>query len=658
VKLPVGGRLQLFSSFWIKEVNDIWVTDVVTKGHSIEFKTKPSLSQKVRWTIIHDPQKSQVLAEEIQSLLEKDAIEPVDPLSPGYYSTFFVVPKRDGGHRPILNLKPLNKFVVYKKFRMETAKSVLAYLRRGNWLASVDLTDAYLHVPILPSHRPYLRFGFQGRTYQFKVLPFGLTSAPRVFTQVLAPLVGILHQWGIQFIPYLDDCLIVAPTQLELAHHIQLVQSLLTRAGFLINIKKSNLIPSQNLEFLGMRLDMDQGTVHLPLQKAQRLVQCVKICLKSVSVTARSLLQLLGLMASCLQVVPGARLLMRPLQLFFLSRWNFHTRPIDQLIPIPESLHQFLVPWSDVQSLIRGVPIQAVSPSRQIQTDASTMGWGGHMVVQGKTKGVQRKWNAEEKVLHINCQELLAVHRTLQAFQQHLKGHMVLVLTDNTTVRQYINKQGGTRSHQMCALTLKLFQWCQAHHIQLMAQHVPGVENVLADSLSRTFYPDTEWRLCPKVVQRLFLLWGTPLLDLFATGENSHCQVYASWRPDPGAFHVDALTLNWSNQFVYAFPPIPIIPLVIQKVLRDRPEMILITPFWPSRPWVASLLPLLVDDPVRLPIRDNLLTQNKGRVQHPSPATWSLVAWRLSADFYKIKAYQVDGAGTRIWIPFRPLSPR
>jgi hypothetical protein len=651
----VGGRLLHFASFWKRAVSDAWVLDLITYGHSIEFTSKPRLSSNVRWTRLQDTKKARVLDEEIVALLQKDAIEEVDPLSLGYYSTFFVVPKRDGGFRPILNLKPLNQFVQYQKFRMETHIQVLQYLRRGDWLASLDLKDAYLHIPILPAHRPYLRFAFRSRVYQFKVLPFGLSSAPRVFTSVLASLVGILHTAGIQFIPYLDDCLIVARSRELLLQNIQSALDLLTQAGFIINEKKSHLVPTQDLIFLGMRVRTDLGTVHLPLEKAQRLAQSVEFCFHHQTVSAHFILRILGLMASCLRVVPAARLLMRPIQMFFLSRWNFKTKPIHFRLSIPESLLQFLAPWRDLDLLTKGVPIEIQSPTRTITTDASNLGWGGHILIHDKSHGVQGKWDSVHRSLHINCLELLAVQRTLQAFQYHLRGHTVLVMTDNTSVRQYINKQGGTKSHTLCALTLKLFQWCQSHDILLVAQHVPGIENTLADRLSRQFCPDTEWRLNPSVVQRLFDLWGSPNIDLFATEANKHCPVFASWQEDPRAFHVDALTLDWSGMFVYAFPPIPILPLVVQKLLRDRPEMILITPFWPRRPWFPQLLPLLIDHPVRLPHHTDLLTQDRGRVVHPnlsSPHDLQPLLRNMS----HAGSISLSGAGETILIPFQVLS--
>ena len=105
------------------------------------------------------------------------AIEPVS-LTPGFYSYMFMVTKVSGGWRPTIDLSTLNNFVVRTPFRMETTQSVLRSIRRNDWMVSVDLKDAYLQVPIHPSSRRFLRFVEGGRTWQFRVLCFGLTTAP------------------------------------------------------------------------------------------------------------------------------------------------------------------------------------------------------------------------------------------------------------------------------------------------------------------------------------------------------------------------------------------------------------------------------------------------------------------------------------------------
>ncbi|KAK9523797.1 hypothetical protein VZT92_017689 [Zoarces viviparus] len=98
-------------------------------------------------TSITDPAKSLALNQELAALLVKGAIERVDPLSQpgGFYSTYFLVKKRGGGLRPILDLRGLNKFLKVLPFHMLTTADVLRAVSRGDWFTSVDLKDAYFH---------------------------------------------------------------------------------------------------------------------------------------------------------------------------------------------------------------------------------------------------------------------------------------------------------------------------------------------------------------------------------------------------------------------------------------------------------------------------------------------------------------------------------
>jgi hypothetical protein len=125
--------------------------------------------------------------EEVEALLAKGAIVevPLFPPSLSYISPIFLVPKKDGGMRPILNLKKLNAaHLDTPHFRMETVEDVRHALQPGDWATSIDLKDAYFHVLLHPSKRKYMRFGWKGRLFKFLVLSFGLSPAPKVFTSI------------------------------------------------------------------------------------------------------------------------------------------------------------------------------------------------------------------------------------------------------------------------------------------------------------------------------------------------------------------------------------------------------------------------------------------------------------------------------------------
>ena len=93
------------------------------------------------------------------------------------------MPKKEGGQRPVINLKVLNQFVQAQHFKMEGVHTLKVILKPGDWLAKVDLKDAFFTIPIHVAHRKYLQFTFKGKVYEFNCLPFGLLSAPWVFTR-------------------------------------------------------------------------------------------------------------------------------------------------------------------------------------------------------------------------------------------------------------------------------------------------------------------------------------------------------------------------------------------------------------------------------------------------------------------------------------------
>ena len=130
-------------------------------------------------------QKDQALATCIQSLLSKNAIERVENVkSLGFYSRLFLVPKPHQRWRPVIDLSRLNTFLHVEKFKMETPESIRTSLIPGEWVSSIDLSDVYLHIPIHPNSRKYLRFCYKSQVFQFTSLPFGLATAPQVFTMI------------------------------------------------------------------------------------------------------------------------------------------------------------------------------------------------------------------------------------------------------------------------------------------------------------------------------------------------------------------------------------------------------------------------------------------------------------------------------------------
>lgn len=177
-----AGMIALFVSNWEKITTDAWVLQAV-QGYRLELEREPR-QQCTPITQVGVPSSS-IISEEVEALREKGAIKPVNRAGDAFYSRIFVVPKKGGKFRPVVNLRPLNRFMIYSHFKMEGIQVVRDVLQRQDWLTRIDLKDAYLAVPICQEHRKYLRFIWANQAYEFQCLPFGLSTAPRAFTKIL-----------------------------------------------------------------------------------------------------------------------------------------------------------------------------------------------------------------------------------------------------------------------------------------------------------------------------------------------------------------------------------------------------------------------------------------------------------------------------------------
>ncbi len=203
----------------------------------------------------------------ILDLASKGAVHQVVEQDDQFLSTLFVV-KQANKTRPIFNLKTFNNYVHTEKFKLESLDLVKTMLKPNNYLKKLDLKDAYYSVPIAEDHKKYLRFQFQGVTYEYQCLPFGLSSAPRAFTKLLKPVISILRSSGIQVVIYLEDLLLLHQDAAELQGIFQLVSTLLTDLGFIIKLEKCSQSSVQAIIFLGAMLDSEKAVVQRDSEKA------------------------------------------------------------------------------------------------------------------------------------------------------------------------------------------------------------------------------------------------------------------------------------------------------------------------------------------------------------------------------------------------------
>lgn len=377
--------------------------------------------------------------EAITKLLQKgSAIRECQPCENQFISSYFLTPKPDGSFRFILNLKKLNKFIDTQHFKMEDMRSVLKLLRKDAFMATLDLEDAYLLVPIHADSTKYLRFVFNNILYEFIVLPFGLCVSPYVYTKVVKPVVKYLRVRGFIIIVYLDDWWFIDETLEECKKRLDFAISFLQALGFLINWAKSMLDPAFRCKYLGFVLDSQKMTLELTQEKRDSLSILLENFKTGNSCSIEDFASMLGRLSAACPAIPYGRLYTKSLEREKMLAFRTNNDNYKSLMTLTNNIELYLNWWRlKIPTAVRS--LEEKSMTMTIFTDASKKGWGAH----NDEDNVFGKWSKEQGLNHINYLELLAVRLALLGLANKLSNCAILLRTDNTTAISYIEKMGG-----------------------------------------------------------------------------------------------------------------------------------------------------------------------------------------------------------------------
>jgi hypothetical protein len=509
---------------------------------------------------------------------------------------------------------------------MEGIATVRHTVRQGDFLAKVDLTDAYFTIPIFRGHRKYLRFRWGRKTFEYTCLPFGLCASPWVFTKLLKVAVTFLRRSGIRLVIYLDDLLIVGTTTQECSDAVAQVIHVLESLGFLINFNKSETVPTQCIEYIGLITNSVSMSFCLTDKKICDIRRLCTEVLKKGKCSLRQLAKIIGNLNWASYAVNFAQAHFRSLQATFISSSRTNNDNLDAVIYLNDDIRADLKWWTTSADFTSGKPLLLSRPDMRLSSDACLSGWGA-VCLDVKTGG---PWSGSEIGRHINNLEILAALKALECFASSLFDCTIEIEIDNTTAVSYINKLGGCRSKDLCDVSLRIANFCEERKIFLTAIFVPGTANVLADAESRRSLSAGDWRLSPTAFMSICLQWPVQV-DLFASEWNHQLPRFVSWFPQPKCWKVDAFSFPWKGLGAFCFPPFSLIPFCLSKLMREEAEAIFVTPYWPSQPWFPIIMDLAVAVPRLLRPSPDLLTTPLGE-SHPLVQNDSirLIAWKLS----------------------------
>lgn len=594
-------------------------------GVRLPLRAQPPVWRSARQKYLTPPYR-RFVEEELARLLAAAAISECDGIPP-VLSPLSVVPKKTPGKfRLIVDMRYVNQYIAAPKFLYDDLRTVATLLRTGDWMCSLDLAEGFHHVPVHPVHRPLLAFEWGGRYYQFNVLPFGCSASPWAFTKAVRPVIAYFRAKGYRVSAYMDDLIMIGSSPTECAVLRDKVLKRLRALGWHVSAEKSQLVPTQQLEYLGMLLDTTAAPrFRVPAAKRAATRKEVRRLLSATAndrmVPVRRVARVAGLCLSLARAIFPTRMLLRSVYACIGRRQSWS----DSVTLSPEA-RQDLAWWCECLQTWDGSAMLPTPIDLALETDASDKGWGANL----EGTHAAGTWGVELASAHINVREMAAVYNAIRSFEDRIRGRSVLVRSDNTTVVASLNRMVG-RSDALHLVTKAVLNRCCELGVTLKAVHLRGQLNTVADALSRTV-DNYDWELAPHVFQRLQDRWGPHTIDRFASDLNSHLPRFNSRFLCPGTEHVDAFSTSWAGENNFVNAPFRFLSRVLRHILASGATATVIAPLWPAQPWFPLLLRLAVDTPEWIPnVPASYRRGHSGRVEPLRNPRWRIAAFRVSA---------------------------
>ena len=619
----IGGRLRKHWKKWLP-ISPYWAHQFRT-GLRLTYVDVHRLNSRRLWKgerIIPFVPASTQMDSKIQELLIKDVLEegPVN-----LFHRFFLVPKKDGGARPILAMLDLNPELPKKYFRAEDLQTVSQLLQKGDWMIVVDVKGAYHHIPMHEGSRKLMGFRYRGKNYRYAVAPMGLSPSPRWWTNILTTALKTFRIQGVRMIAFYDDILLLHQNREELVEITQKMIIHLHQLGIIIAKEKSMSSPKQQVEYLGVIICSRTMRWHIPNKKVHQIIRNIQQIASRSQSKVRIIAKVVGQIQAAAIAMTDIRRKLGPLYLMLKRivaafQWNGMAQ-----ISIVE--RTTLWNWIPLLKISNGAEIRPIK--RQIDlhiwTDASLTGWG-FTDQYGRTGA--GGFTIQQQHFHINILEAIAVWHAISALPLKMNSKIHLHV-DNMVLMYALRKEYSTRSRILNVWIQKIHDFLRWKDIQLVITWISTSDNGEADRLSRS-YDKSDWKLAPKWFQIITQKWGPRTIDLFATALNKQTSRFFSKDLQPGSAGINALHQNWSREIApYANPPWKLIMQVLLKIQEEQKEIVLVVPEWTSAPWWPLILRRMRGSPVIIGPKERAYCPLSQGNQIPSKApqwkTWIIL---------------------------------
>ena len=435
-----------------------------------------------------------------------------------HISRFGVIPKphQPGKWRLIVDLSypedaSINDGIVKEEcslsyLKLDQVARTILKLEQGTRLGKLDVQSAYRVIPIHPEDRLLLGVKWKGSVYVDAALPFGLRSAPKLFTALADVVEWIAKQHGTRYIMhYLDDFIVIgAPDSPECKEAMELLISICKRLGLPLAPEKCEG-PLCIIVYLGIEIDTTAMTMRLPQEKLARLLREIATWRNKKSCTRAQLQSLVGQLQHAATVVrPGRTFLRRLYDLLKVgTRGRSRPPPGGQYLRLNRDARSDLTWWDQFLTRWNGISMMTATSSRPpdatVTSDASgSWGCGAYW---GR-KWLQWQWEAAIADRSIAVKELLPIILAAAVWGSNWRGWCIECRSDNQAVVAVINSRS---SHDDCMMhMLRVLFFVEARFdFVVKATHIPGIHNKLADDISRN--------RCSSLTQQMLQEEATPI---------------------------------------------------------------------------------------------------------------------------------------------------
>jgi hypothetical protein len=503
------------------------------------------------------------------------------------WTPLIVKQKPNGKWRMITDLRSLNGCFRTAKFKQQTWKTIRGVLELSGakWGTKLDVREFFHHLGLCRETQRWVRFQGKEGKYQAKAMPFGLAASPFWANKFAKVLQAALNKKKINHLWYVDDVLVLGDTAQQCAEKTNEALQILDNLGVQLNKEKCELEPKEQVEYLGMNIDLKNGCIAALTSRLNAVCREVTKLKHAGSTCATRLARVAGKLEYLQVGMPsaiglGKQLMFEAGKLAEKHGWMKTTTKNDKVHGLLKTIQQALKittpnpinrPWKQKSNLT---------------TDASDFGWGA--VLEGpKMKKTSRGLFSRQEVReHITRKEVFAIELAVRNLSPKIPDQSHLEVWTDCTVTAAVWRKGSVKEKLMKGVTETILLLAK-RGISMSTQWIPGEKNTKADKLSRKWKEPNDYQIDPKILKRFCQVNKFKVkVDCFASRHNRQCDAFWSWFPEWGACETNAFRQSWGGkQGLYMNPPWPVLPKVIKKIRSERATVCIVAPKWQAAPW-------------------------------------------------------------------------